>query len=70
MNFVQWATAAVLLLVALGGLYAGVVALARRRVEVPPYVFGGVRAILLALIYLGSAAAALLALVLLFTSAG
>jgi hypothetical protein len=65
-NFVEWATAAVLLVIALAGLYAGVTTLARRRVEVPPYVFDGARAVLVALVYLGGAAAAALALVLMF----
>lgn len=66
MNFVEWATAAVLLVIALAGLYAGVTTLVRRRIEVPPYVFEGGRAVLVALVYLGGAAAAALALVLVF----
>ncbi len=69
MTFVEWATAAVLLVIALAGVYSGVMALVRRRVEVPPYVLEGVRAVLLAMVYLGGAAAAVLALVLMFTSA-
>jgi hypothetical protein len=68
-TFVEWATAAVLLVIALAGVYSGVMALVRRRVEVPPYVLEGVRAILLAMLYLGGAAAAVLALVLMITSA-
>jgi hypothetical protein len=68
-NFVEWATAAVLLVIALAGVYSGVTALVRRRVEVPPYVLEGVRAVLLALVYLGGAAAAVHALVFMFTSA-
>jgi hypothetical protein len=69
MSFVEWATAAVLLVITLGGLYGGVTTLVRRRVEVPPYVFEGAGAVAVALIYLGGAAAAVLALVLLFSAA-
>lgn len=68
MSFVEWATAAVLLVIALGGLYAGVTTLGRRRVEVSPYVFEGARAVAVALVYLGGAAAAVLALVLIVTA--
>jgi hypothetical protein len=63
MSFVEWTTAAVLLVIALGGLYGGVTTVLRRRVEVPPYVFEGARAVLVALVYLGGGAAAILALV-------
>ena len=68
MSLVELATAAVLLVIVLGGLYGGVTALMTRRVEVPPYVFEGARAVLVALVYLGGAAAALVALVLLFAT--
>jgi hypothetical protein len=65
-SFVEWASAAVLLVIALGGLYGGVTTLVLRKVEVPPYVFEGARAVPVALVYLGGAAAAILALVLMF----
>ena len=68
MSLVELATAAVLLVIALGGLYGGVTALMRRRVEVQPYVFEGARAVVVALVYLGGAAAAVFALVLMFTT--
>ena len=67
MSFIEWATAAVLLVIALGGLYGGISTLARRHVEVPPYVFEGTRAVVVALVYLGGAVAAALALVFMFT---
>jgi hypothetical protein len=66
MSFVQWVTAAALLVVALGGGYAGVMALVRCKVEVPPYTVEGRGAVLLALLYFGGGACALAALLLLF----
>lgn len=68
MTFVEWGTAAVLLVIAVAGLYGGVTTLLRRRIEVPPYVFEGARAILVALVYLGGAGAAVAALVILFAT--
>jgi hypothetical protein len=66
MSFVQWVTAAALLVVALGGGYAGVMALVRRKVEVPPYTVEGRGAVLLALLYFVGGACALAAFLLLF----
>ena len=68
MTFVQWVTAAVLLIVTLGGLVGGVLAIVRRRVDVPPYVIEGRGALLLSLVYFAGSAAALAALFFLLTS--
>jgi hypothetical protein len=64
MSFVQWVTALALLVVTLGGVYGGVTAMVRRRVEVPPYTVEGRGAILLALLYWAGALVAFLAFLL------
>jgi len=66
MSFVEWATALALLVVALGGGYAGVMALISRKVEVPPYMVEGRGAFLLALLYFAGGAVALVASLLRF----
>ena len=68
MSFVEWVTAVALLVVALGGGYEGVMALGRRKVEVPPYTVEGRGAALLALLYFAGGVCALAAFVLLFLS--
>jgi hypothetical protein len=68
MSFVEWGTALALLVVALGGGYAGVIAVISREVELPPYRVKGRGAFLLALLYFAGEAIALVALLLLFLS--
>jgi len=67
-SFVQWVTAAALLVVAVGGGYAGVMALVRRKVEVPPYTVEGRGVVLMALLYFAGGLCALAAFLLLFLS--
>ena len=64
MSFVQWVTVLALLVVTLAGAYGGIMALLRRRVEVPPYTVEGRGAILLALLYFAGALTVLAALLL------
>jgi hypothetical protein len=68
MSFVDWATGLALLIVTIGGAYGGLLAVTRRKVDVPPYKVEGGGALLLALVYFGGAAVALVALVLLLLS--
>lgn len=66
MSVVDWATALVLLLVALAGLYSGVQVVLRRQVTIQGEAVGGWGAGLFALLYLlgGAVAAVALALML------
>ena len=65
MSFVDWAEVLGLLVVALAGLYGGVLAILRREVAVEGYRVVGRGAVLLAVVYLLGGAAAGVALVLL-----
>lgn len=69
MGVAEWITALALLALVLGGLYVGVLTLARRKWAYPPNTLEGQAAIFLGLFYLAGAAAAALGLALMLVGA-